>query len=27
LSLACAQKVRHTLYATQVPYIISTPGG
>jgi predicted aspartyl protease len=27
LSLACAQKVGVTLYATQVPYSISTPGG
>jgi hypothetical protein len=27
LSLACAQKADVTLYATQVPYSISTPGG
>jgi hypothetical protein len=27
LSLACAQKARLTLCATQVPYSISTPGG
>jgi hypothetical protein len=27
LSLACAQKAGVTLYATQVPYSISTPGG
>jgi hypothetical protein len=27
LSLACAQKAVVTLYATQVPYSISTPGG
>jgi hypothetical protein len=27
LSLACAQKARLTLYTTQVPYSISTPGG
>jgi predicted aspartyl protease len=27
LSLACAQKVGVTLYATQVPYSISTPRG
>jgi hypothetical protein len=27
LSLACAQKVGVTLYATQVPYSISNPDG
>jgi hypothetical protein len=27
LSLVCAQKAGVTLYATQVPYSISTPGG
>jgi predicted aspartyl protease len=27
LSLTCAQKAGVTLYATQVPYSISTPGG
>jgi predicted aspartyl protease len=27
LSLACAQKAGVTLYATHVPYSISTPGG
>jgi hypothetical protein len=27
LSLTCAQKAVITLYATQVPYSISTPGG
>jgi predicted aspartyl protease len=27
LSLACAQKAGVTLYATQVPYSINTPGG
>jgi hypothetical protein len=27
LSLACAQKAGVTLFATQVPYSISTPGG
>jgi hypothetical protein len=27
LSLTCAQKADVTLYATQVPYSISTPGG
>jgi hypothetical protein len=27
LSLACAQKAGVTLYATKVPYSISTPGG
>jgi predicted aspartyl protease len=27
LSLACAQKTGVTLYVTQVPYSISTPGG
>jgi hypothetical protein len=27
MSLACAQNAKLTLYATQVPYLISTPGG